>query len=67
LWPSSEYEVSVRGKTVELGEAAVLKSVKTSLNVPDVDSQLKLVKDHTTSTTLQVIIPAADPFLTVNR
>jgi hypothetical protein len=37
------------------------------LIVPDVGSELKLVEDHTASTTLQVIIPAADPFLTKNR
>ncbi|KDR17951.1 hypothetical protein L798_08169 [Zootermopsis nevadensis] len=64
LQPSSEYEVSVRGMTVEPGEPAVIKSVKTSLVLPDIGSQLKLVEDYTANTTLQVIIPPADPFLT---
>jgi hypothetical protein len=67
LQPSSEYEVSVRGKTVELGSAAVLKSVRTPLVAPDVGSHLNLVQGHTASTTLQVLIPAAGPFLTRNR
>ncbi|XP_021922810.1 uncharacterized protein LOC110831285 [Zootermopsis nevadensis] len=66
LQPSSEYEVSVHGITVELSEAAVLKSVKTSLIVPDIGSELNLLEDCTSHTTLQVIIPAGDPFLTVN-
>lgn len=67
LQPSSEYEVSVHGITVELSEAAVLKSVKTSLIVPDIGSELNLLEDCTSHTTLQVIIPAGDPFLTVKR
>jgi hypothetical protein len=66
LWPSSQYEVSVHGVTVEPGGAAVL-FVNTSSVVPDVGSQLKLVHNLITNTTLQVIIPAADPFLTVSR
>jgi hypothetical protein len=66
LQPSTEYEVSVRGVTVEPGEAAVLKT-KTSLIAPDIGSQLNFGTDHTTSTTVQIIIPAADRFLTKNR
>lgn len=67
LQPSSEYEVSVRGITVMPGKAAVLESVKTSLIAPDIGPYLHLVQNFTTSTTLQVFIPAADPFLTMNR
>jgi hypothetical protein len=66
LQPSTEYEVSVCGVTVEPGEAAVLKTT-TSLIAPDIGSQLNLVNGSTTSTTVQIIIPAADPFLTKNR
>ncbi|XP_021922822.1 uncharacterized protein LOC110831292 isoform X2 [Zootermopsis nevadensis] len=66
LEPSSEYNVSVRGMTVEPGEPAVLNSVKTSLIVPDIGSQLKLVDDYIASTILQVIIPPADSFLAKN-
>jgi hypothetical protein len=66
LQPSTEYEVSVRGETVEPGKAAVLKT-KTSLSTPDIGSQLNLGKGPTTNTTLRIIIPAADRFLTKNR
>jgi hypothetical protein len=66
LWPSSQYEVSVQGVTVESGRAAIL-SVNTSPTLPDVGSQLKLVQNRISHTTLQVIIPPADKFLTVNR
>jgi hypothetical protein len=66
LWPSSHYEVSVHGVTVEPGRAAVL-SVNTSSVVPDLGSELKLVHNLITNTTLQIVIPAADPFLTVIR
>lgn len=66
LWPSSHYDVSVHGITVEPGRAAVL-SVNTSSVVPDLGSKLKLMHNLITNTTLQVIIPAADPFLTVSR
>jgi hypothetical protein len=59
--------VSVRGKTVELGEAAVLKSVRTPSIVPDVGSHLNIVQNCTTNTTFQVKFPAADPFLTTDR
>ena len=66
LQPSTEYEVSVHGVTVEPGKAAVLKT-KTSLIVPDIGSQLNLGKGPTTNTTVRIIIPAADHFLTKNR
>ena len=66
LQPSTEYEVFVRGVTVEPGEAAVLRT-KTSLIAPDIGSQLNLSKDPTTNTTVQIIIPAADHFLTKDR
>ena len=66
LQPSTEYEVSVHGVTVEPGKAAVLKT-KTSLRAPDIGSQLNLGKGPTTSTTVQIVIPAADRFLTKNR
>jgi hypothetical protein len=66
LQPSTEYEVSVRGVTVEPGEAAVLK-MRTSLLAPDIGSQLNLSKDPTTNTTIRIIIPAADHFLTKHR
>jgi hypothetical protein len=66
LQPSTEYEVSVRGVTVEPGKAAVLRA-KTSLSAPDIGSQLNLGKGNTTNTTVQIIIPAADRFLTKNR
>jgi len=66
LQPSTEYEVSVRGVTVEPGKAAVLK-MRTSLLAPDIGSQLNLSKDPTTNTTIQIIIPAADHFLTKDR
>jgi len=66
LQPSTEYEVSVRGVTVEPGTAAVLK-MRTSLLAPDIGSQLNLSKDPTTNTTIQIIIPAADHFLTKDR
>ena len=66
LQPSTEYEVSVRGVTVEPGKAAVLE-MKTSLIAPDIGSQLNLGKDPTTNTTIQIIIPAADHFLTEDR
>ena len=66
LQPSTEYEVSVRGVTVERGKAAVLNT-KTSLIAPAIGSELNLSKDHTTNTTVQIIIPAADRFLTKNR
>jgi len=66
LQPSTEYEVSVRGVTVEPGKAAVLKT-NTSLSVPDIGSQLNLGKGTTTNTTVHIIIPAADRFLTKNR
>jgi len=58
--------VSVRGVTVEPGKAAVLK-MNTSLIAPDIGSQLNLGKDPTTNTTIRIIIPAADNFLTKNR
>jgi hypothetical protein len=64
LQPSSEYKVSVHGITVKPGAAAVLKS-KTSLIVPDIGSHLIL--SHATNTTVQIIIPAADRFLTNER
>jgi hypothetical protein len=66
LWPSSQYEVSVHGVTVEPGRAAVL-SVNTSSVIPDVGSQLKLVRNLITNNTLQVVIPSADPYLTISR
>jgi len=66
LQPSTEYEVSVRGVTVEPGKAAILKT-KTSLSAPVIGSQLNLGKVPTTNTTVQIIIPAADRFLTKNR
>jgi hypothetical protein len=66
LQPSTEYEVSVYGVTVEPGTPAVLK-MKTSLIAPDIGSQLNLSKDPTTNTTIRIIIPAADRFLTKNR
>ena len=66
LQPSTEYEVSVCGVTVERGKAAVLKT-KTSLTAPDIGSQLNLGKGPTTNTTVQIIVPAADHFLTTNR
>jgi hypothetical protein len=66
LQPSTEYEVSVHGVTVEPGKAAVLK-MKTSLLAPDIGSQLNLGKDPTTNTTIRIIIPAADHFLTKDR
>ena len=66
LQPSTEYEVSVNGVTVESGKAAVLKT-KTFLSAPDTGSLLNLGKGSTTSTTVQIIIPAADRFLTKNR
>ena len=66
LQPSTEYEVSVRGVTVEPGKAAVLE-MKTSLIAPDIGSKLNLSKDPTTNTTIQIIIPAADHFLTKDR
>lgn len=66
LWPSSQYEVSVRGVTLEPGITAVL-TVNTSSVVPNVGSQLKLVYNLITNTTLQVVIPSADRFLTASR
>ena len=66
LQPSTEYELSVCGVTVEPGIAAVLKT-KTSLFAPDIGSQLNLGTDPTTNTTVRIIIPAADRFLTKNR
>jgi len=66
LHPSTEYEMSVCGVTVERGKAAVLRT-KTSLIAPDIGSQLNLCKGPTTNTTVRVIIPAADRFLTKNR
>jgi hypothetical protein len=66
LQPSSEYEVAVHGRTVEHVEVAVLESVRTPVAVPNVGSHLNMVQGHTASTTLQVIIPAEGPFLTVN-
>jgi hypothetical protein len=66
LQPSTEYEVSVRGVTVEPGEAAVLKTNTLSIP-PDIGSQLNLGKSPTTNTTVQIIIPAADRFLTKDR
>lgn len=66
LQPSTEYEVSVRGVTVEPGKAAVLKT-KTSLIAPDIGSQLNLGEGPTTSTTVRIIIPAAGRFLTKKR
>ncbi|XP_023724351.1 receptor-type tyrosine-protein phosphatase epsilon isoform X3 [Cryptotermes secundus] len=65
LWPSSQYEVSVRGVTLEPGITAVL-TVNTSSVVPNVGSQLKLVHNLITNTTLQVVIPSADRFLTAS-
>jgi hypothetical protein len=66
LQPSTTYEVSVHGVTVEPGEAAVLRTT-TSLIKPDIGSELKLSNDPTTNTTVRIIIPAADHFLTNNR
>jgi hypothetical protein len=66
LQPSTEYEVSVRGITVELGKAAIL-NLTTSLTAPNIGSWLNLGKDPTTNTTIQIIIPAADHFLTKER
>ena len=66
LQPSTEYEVSVLGVTVAPGKAAVLRT-KTSLIAPDIGSQLKLGMDPITNTTVRIIIPAADHFLTKNR
>jgi hypothetical protein len=66
LLPSTEYEVSVRGVTVEPGEAAVLKT-EMSLIAPDIGSELKLGNGPITNTTVPIIIPAADRFLTNNR
>jgi hypothetical protein len=66
LQPSTEYEVSVRGITVEPGAAAVL-NLTTPLIAPDIGSQLNLGKGPTTNTTVRIVIPAADRFLTKNR
>jgi len=66
LQPSTLYEVSVRGVTVAPGKAAVL-DLTTPLIAPDIGSQLKLGKDPTTNTTVRIVIPAADRFLTKNR
>jgi len=66
LQPSTEYKVSVHGVTVERGKAASL-NFTTPLIAPDIGSQLQLGKGPTTKTTVQIIIPAADRFLTKNR
>jgi hypothetical protein len=66
MQPSTEYEVAVRSVTVEPGKAAVLK-MRTFLIAPDVGSHLNLSKDPITNTTIRIIIPAADHFLTKNR
>ena len=66
MQPSTEYEVSVHGVTVEPGKAAVLKT-KTSLIAPDIGLQLNLGNGPTTNTTVRIIIPAADRSLTKNR
>ena len=66
LQPSTEYEVSVRGVTVEPGKAAILKT-KTSLIAPAIGSQLNLGMVPTNTTTIPIIIPAGDQFLTKNR
>jgi hypothetical protein len=66
LQPSTEYEVSVCGVTVERGIAAVL-NLTTPLIAPNIGSWLNLSKGSTTNTTVQIIIPAADRFLTKNR
>jgi hypothetical protein len=66
LLPSTVYEVSVRGVTVEPGEAAVL-IITTRLSAPNIGSQLNLGKGPKTNTTVRIIIPAADRFLTNNR
>ncbi|GFG28415.1 hypothetical protein Cfor_12634 [Coptotermes formosanus] len=63
LQPSTVYEVSVRGITVEPGAAAV-QNFTTPLLAPDIGSQLNLGKGPTTTTTVNIIIPAADRFLT---
>jgi protein tyrosine phosphatase len=65
LQPSTEYEVSVRGVTVEPGKAAILKT-KTSLIAPAIGSQLNLGMVPTNTTTIPIIIPAGDQFLTKN-
>jgi hypothetical protein len=66
LQPSTEYEVSVHGITVEPGAAAVL-NFTTPLLAPNIGSQLNLGKGPFTNTTIQIIIPAADRFLTKKR
>ena len=66
MQPSTEYEVSVHGVSFEPRKAAFLKT-KTSLSAPDIGSQLNLGKGPTTNTTVQIVIPAADRFLTKNR
>ena len=66
MQPSTEYEVSVHGVTVEPGKAAVL-NLTTLLIEPDIGSQLNLGNGSTTNTTVRIIIPAADYSLTKNR
>jgi hypothetical protein len=66
LQPSTVYEVSVRGITVEPGAAAV-QNFTTPLLAPDIGSQLNLGKGPTTTTTVNIVIPAADRFLTEER
>ena len=66
LQPSTEYEVSVHGITVEPGAAAVQKFT-TTLLAPNIGSQLNLGKGAITNTAVQIIIPAADRFLTKKR
>lgn len=66
LQPSTEYEVSVHGITVEPGAAAVQKFT-TLLLAPNIGSQLNLGKGPITNTTVQIVIPAADHFLTKKR
>jgi hypothetical protein len=66
LQPSTGYEVSVRGITVEPGKAAVT-NLTTPLIAPNIGSWLNLGKGPTTSTTVQITIPAADHFLTKER
>ena len=66
MQPSTEYKVSVCGVTVERGIAAVL-NLTTPLIAPNIGSRLNLSKGFTTNSTVQIIIPAADHFLTKNR
>ncbi|KAJ9587441.1 hypothetical protein L9F63_019035, partial [Diploptera punctata] len=63
LLPASEYSVDIYGETVKQGELAHT-SVRTNIPVPKLGTYLQFNKYGLTDTSFQIILPAADEFIT---